>query len=284
VIFLINKKTLKNPFTYLTVTIVFSYSFWILAILSGGIIFENITTTILFVIGGISPLLFGIIFFYLNNIEKEKRKDFWIRIIDVRRIKVKWFIVIFGLNIITVLIAVLIAGVLMGIFSLFMNNVMNFSSKPAELFFFIGFTIVVVFIEEPGWRGYSLENLQEKNSALKSSIILGVFWAFWHIPMYFLPGLVISGKGFLSLWFWVGMFSIIPQTIIITWIYNNTDHSVLSAMIFHFMMNFLGEMFMLDGVAKIIRESVWLMLAILVVKYYGSKTMIKTIDFSQKDN
>lgn len=129
-------------------------------------------------------------------------------------------------------------------------------------------------IEEPRWRGYSIENLQERYNALNSSFILGVFWALWHIPMYFIPGILISGKGFLSLWFWLAMFSIIPQTIIITWIYNNTDHSVLAAMLFHFLMNFLGEMFMLDGNAKILREAMWVVIVIIIIKYYNPDTLI----------
>lgn len=271
-----NKQLFKNPFTYLILTVLFSYFFWILAIFSMGIVFEDPLTTLLFVVGGIAPLLFGVIFYYINNLEKRRRIEFWFRIIDVKRIPFKWYLIIFGLNIITVLIAVVIAGGLMERFPTFLKNIVDFFKDSAELFFFVLFTIIVVFIEEPGWRGYSIENLQERYSALKSSLILGFFWAIWHIPMYFIPGLVISGKGFLSLWFWVGMISIIPQTIIITWIYNNTNHSVLSAMIFHFLMNFLGEMFMLDGIAKIIRETLWLVFAIIIVRSYGSKNFTKT--------
>ena len=94
-----NIKIIRNPLTYLISTIAFSYFFWILAILAGGIVFKDTLTTILFVIGGISPLLFGIIFFYINNSERERRKEFWIRIIDIKRIKAKWYCIIFGLNI-----------------------------------------------------------------------------------------------------------------------------------------------------------------------------------------
>jgi membrane protease YdiL (CAAX protease family) len=37
--------------------------------------------------------------------------------------------------------------------------------------------------EEPGWRGYALPNLQVGCSALSASLILGVVWAFWHLPL-----------------------------------------------------------------------------------------------------
>jgi len=37
--------------------------------------------------------------------------------------------------------------------------------------------------EEPGWRGYALPSLQTGRSALFASLILGVMWAFWHLPL-----------------------------------------------------------------------------------------------------
>lgn len=49
--------------------------------------------------------------------------------------------------------------------------------------------IVVVFLgggplgEEGGWRGYLLPRLLETRGELSSSLIIGVFWALWHLPL-----------------------------------------------------------------------------------------------------
>jgi uncharacterized protein len=41
--------------------------------------------------------------------------------------------------------------------------------------------------EELGWRGFLLPNLLKKYNDIFSSIILGVIWGFWHLPLFFIP-------------------------------------------------------------------------------------------------
>ena len=53
------------------------------------------------------------------------------------------------------------------------------------LTFFIYNLIFFGFGEEVGWRGFALPRFQEKFNALNSSIILTVFWAIWHWPLFF---------------------------------------------------------------------------------------------------
>jgi membrane protease YdiL (CAAX protease family) len=39
--------------------------------------------------------------------------------------------------------------------------------------------------EEPGWRGFALPRLLAERSPLVASLVLGVLWAIWHLPVYF---------------------------------------------------------------------------------------------------
>ncbi|MEM2111851.1 MAG: CPBP family intramembrane glutamic endopeptidase [Candidatus Bathyarchaeia archaeon] len=90
------------------------------------------------------------------------------------------------------------------------------------------------FQEEWGWRGYALDRLQKRLNALVSSLILGFIWGAWHLPLFFISGTIQSQTPI-----WGFMTLIICGKILFTWLYNNTGGSILTAMLFHTMNNFL---------------------------------------------
>jgi membrane protease YdiL (CAAX protease family) len=82
--------------------------------------------------------------------------------------------------------------------------------------------------EEIGWRGYALPRLQLGRSALSASIILGVVWAFYHLPLFF------TGQAFRSPSILVPfIISTIALSVILTWVYNSTGGSLLLVVLLH---------------------------------------------------
>ena len=97
--------------------------------------------------------------------------------------------------------------------------------------------IFVTLGEEVGWRGYALPALQARYSALLASLILGVLWALWHLPVFFNPDTSYSNLPFLL--FLVFM---VPVAVLMTWLFNSTGGSVLMAMFFHAVLNSADEL------------------------------------------
>jgi membrane protease YdiL (CAAX protease family) len=86
--------------------------------------------------------------------------------------------------------------------------------------------------EEPGWRGFALPRLQARFGALGGSIILGVLWSLWHIPLILTPG-GATWTGSFVLYIVLGL----ALTILHTWVYNSTSASLLGVMLLHTAIN-----------------------------------------------
>ncbi|SIR87511.1 Membrane protease YdiL, CAAX protease family [Haladaptatus litoreus] len=84
--------------------------------------------------------------------------------------------------------------------------------------------------EEFGWRGFAQPELQERYGGLAAALVIGVFWGLWHLPQ-FVPG------GFRDDWplelvvaYFVG---IIAFSVLLGWVFNGSNGSVLLAMLMH---------------------------------------------------
>jgi membrane protease YdiL (CAAX protease family) len=171
----------------------------------------------LYVIGGFTPSLVAIILNWRAN----NLRLMWKRLYP-RTVNLKWHLIILGVVILgTVgqLIVIQLLGYTFDV-SLFMSRVMMLF----PLF------ILGPLSEELGWRGYALERLQTRWNALTSSLILGVIWSLWHLPLFYIIGTSQNLYEISFLGFMLGTTTI---SILYTWAYNNTGGSIWSAVFFH---------------------------------------------------
>ena len=93
--------------------------------------------------------------------------------------------------------------------------------------------------EEFGWRGYALERFQEKWNALVSSIVVGLVWGAWNLPLLFMP----RQEFYYQRRICGLMLSVTLTSFLFTWLYNNTRGSILAALLFHTMFNLSHYLF-----------------------------------------
>lgn len=97
--------------------------------------------------------------------------------------------------------------------------------------------------EEPGWRGFALPRLEQRSGPLVGTLLLGVLWGLWHLPLFFIPGTdqyaISFGTSFVGhlLGFVVFVIWTIALAIIFTWVFNNTRGSLLLVILLHASIN-----------------------------------------------
>ena len=92
--------------------------------------------------------------------------------------------------------------------------------------------------EEFGWRGYALDRLQTRWSPLISSILIGVAWGLWHGPLFLMVGTSQHELGMPFVGFVCGLTAL---SILFTWLHNNTNGSIWTAIFFHWIYTYMGQ-------------------------------------------
>jgi hypothetical protein len=86
--------------------------------------------------------------------------------------------------------------------------------------------------EEIGWRGYALPRLAARFGFARASLVLGVIWALWHLPLFFVTGLGNYGQSFPI--FALGS---IALSVAIAWLYVHVNGSLFLTMLMHSAVN-----------------------------------------------
>lgn len=99
----------------------------------------------------------------------------------------------------------------------------------------VGPVLVILFmmlflgpIEEFGWRGVMQPVLQRHVAPIWAGLIIGATWGIWHLPAFFLAGVVFADWGFLP--FFIGN---VALAVLVTPVFNSTRGSLLWPMLFH---------------------------------------------------
>lgn len=145
------------------------------------------------------------------------------------RISLKWYAI-------ASFVPAVVAVLAIGLYALFGNVVPDFASADMLLPLILLAVFTGATGEELGWRGTALPRLQSRLNVLTSSLVLGVLWGLYHVPSFFLSGMPLENAPLIT--FMVGAVGI---NVLISWIFNHTGGSLIMMFLFHFALNFMGN-------------------------------------------
>jgi membrane protease YdiL (CAAX protease family) len=98
---------------------------------------------------------------------------------------------------------------------------------------FVPLFLLVLFLtdglgEELAWRGFALPRLLLGYNALVASLILGILWALWHLPLVWTEGAPLHQQPV-----WLLLLDVTAKSILFTWVFLHTRGSVFLAALLH---------------------------------------------------
>jgi hypothetical protein len=101
-------------------------------------------------------------------------------------------------------------------------------SIPALTLTFLILALTDGLGEELGWRGYLLPRLLIRHRAFAASLIVGLYWWFWHLPSVFTAGAAMEGQPL-----WLLLTDLLAKSLLFTYVFLGTQGSVLMAILLH---------------------------------------------------
>ncbi len=186
------------------------------------------------------------------------------------RVALRWYFIA-ALGPTTVALAAIFAHVLLGGTAPSLATIaarFGIASEDAALLFvllpfiFIG-TIFAggPIAEELGWRGFAQPRLQAHIGPARAGVVIGVLWALWHLPLFFV---VPAATGNIPLGWYVPL--VTAFGVLFAWLYNRGGGSVLLCIVLHTGINFVvGALGLVNNDPQLVGIFVVLMCAAAVV-------------------
>lgn len=233
-------KGLKSVLLFFALSFIWTWAFYFAIIIFGLNPYEGVGTALL-ICGGCSPTFVGLIM-VLATYSKERKIEYFKRVYQAKRISPRWwlFIVLCFPAVLAVSIGI---DLLSGGVAPEMTNLNAVIMNPVTFLPLILLSFMSgPFSEEFGWRGFALDPLLGRFGFTKASALLGTVWGLWHLPLYFMPQTWHGKMGFGFEGFWTFMLMSIGLSLLMSWVYVNTNRSILSALLMHLFSNFTAQL------------------------------------------
>jgi len=251
---------------YLTV-FAFTWLFWIPA----AFVSADLAMTLM-LMGLLVPPITAFVFVRTSKSEALK-KDYRQKLVGLFRVKPLVVIIAILVFFLVICASILLSTLFGESLNQFSFTDFSFGANAASALLTI--TLAACF-EELGWRGYAEDSIANYCSWFKESVIFGLVWALWHLPLFFIADTYHYNILQQSPWFALNFFvSIMPLGFIVTWVYVKNNRSIFATIIFHFFVNFLQEKIAMTQVTKSV-ETLVLFVVMAIVVYTNKELFFET--------
>lgn len=262
------RATGRFPWRFVLLTFGISWFCWLAVALTGQNGFENLEIGTVLVLGGFGPGIAGLWLTWRDG-GTAALVDFWQRLTQTGRIRLFWW-----LPIACLLPGLIVVGALLTGSSLDASPLQGILQNPGLIIAVPIFVLIFgPFSEELGWRGYALDWLQNRYHALVASLILGVIWWVWHLPLVALPGTFLGNVGPDPFFLFGYLLIVTSFSVLFTWVYNHTSRSILAMILMHFSVNLFTRLVALPIEAFVAWSIVQTLFAAFIVWRYGPRAL-----------
>lgn len=233
-------KETRNLIIFFVATFVWTWAWYAPIAISGSSPY-TMPWTLMLIMGGMGPSLVGVAMVLLTY-DNAARRDYWRRCFSFSRISLGWWAVIFLLCPV-ILAASIVIDIALGGSPPPMLLLQSLVAAPTliPLATFIRF-MSGPWSEEFGWRGYAQDRMTTLFGFIPGSVLLGLIWGVWHLPLFFMPATGHGQLGFGPTGFWTFIVYNVGLALLMAWVYLGTNRSILSAMLLHFVGNYSGQL------------------------------------------
>jgi membrane protease YdiL (CAAX protease family) len=213
---------------FLTLAYALTWVVWIPAGLADrGTIPLGMPTFPLYVLGGFGPLVAAVILSARHGGRSAVRALF--AQLNPRRVRARWFL----LPVLLVPLGLVPVGGLLAAG----GELPGREAVPGIAAMFLAQVVLVATIgggldEETGWRGYALPRMLRTTHPITASVVIGLLWAPWHLPLWLDPTGTHAAYPF-----WVYLLDTVALSVLLGWMYCASGGSLLIAIWAHALAN-----------------------------------------------
>ncbi len=222
----------SDIYRFVAFTFATSWLAWAPIVAFGWSTIEDPQGAILFMIGGFGPSLAG-----WWMLRRAGRTDTLRRLIDPRPISGRIALVaLLGYPLVFAASAALVvlAG---GAWPSFEGAASWLLGPPALAGGLLTVLLLGPLSEEVGWRGFAQDRLGSTLGHIRGTLVLGLVWWVWHLPLFWMPSTLLGSQGLFSAFAIGYLFTVLGYSVFFAGIHHRTGRSILVAVAAHYSIN-----------------------------------------------